>query len=90
MHADRIELLRRARLRTAGSDTTLEIEVASAEQMRATFAELHKRRFGYIDEDAEVIVDALAVEAIGTSPRRHGEGNEPQRGMVEGYWHWRF
>jgi 5-oxoprolinase (ATP-hydrolysing) len=64
VHAERIELLRRARLRTAGSDTTLEIDVASVEQMRATFAELHKRRFGYADEDAEVIVDALVVEAV--------------------------
>src|SRR3982751_223635 len=32
VHAERIELHRRARLRTAGSDTTLEIEVASPEQ----------------------------------------------------------
>jgi 5-oxoprolinase (ATP-hydrolysing) len=65
VHGGRIELLRRVRLRTAGSDTTLEIDVASAEQMRAAFAELHKRRFGYMDEDTEVIVDALVVEAIG-------------------------
>ncbi|MEO8453677.1 MAG: hydantoinase B/oxoprolinase family protein [Sphingomicrobium sp.] len=64
VHADRIGLNRRARLRTAGSDTTLEIEVGSPEQMRAGFAELHKRRFGYIDEEAEVIVDALVVEAV--------------------------
>jgi 5-oxoprolinase (ATP-hydrolysing) len=64
VHADHIELDRRARLRTAGSDTTLEIAVAGAEQMRREFAELHKRRFGYFDEDAEVILDALLVEAI--------------------------
>jgi 5-oxoprolinase (ATP-hydrolysing) len=64
VHADRIELLRRARLRTAGSDTTLEIDVASVEQMRAAFAEMHRRHFGYIDEDADVIVDALVVEAV--------------------------
>jgi 5-oxoprolinase (ATP-hydrolysing) len=32
--------------------------------MRREFAELHKRRFGYFDEDAEVILDALLVEAI--------------------------
>ncbi len=44
--------------------------------MRASFAELHKRRFGYIDEDAEVIVDALAVEAIGASLAGDGEGND--------------
>jgi 5-oxoprolinase (ATP-hydrolysing) len=74
VHAERIELLRRARLRTAGSDTTLEIDVSPAQQMRAAFAELHKRRFGYMDEGAEIIVDALVVEAIGKSaPERGGE-----------------
>jgi 5-oxoprolinase (ATP-hydrolysing) len=69
VHADRIELVRRARLRSAGSDTTLDIGVAAATQMRAAFAELHRSRFGYVDEDAEVIVDALVVEAIAHSTR---------------------
>jgi 5-oxoprolinase (ATP-hydrolysing) len=64
VHTDRIELLHRARLRTAGSDTTLEIAVAPTDQMRSAFAELHKRRFGYFEEDAVVIVDALIVEAV--------------------------
>src|SRR4051794_33232939 len=59
LHADRIELYRRARLRTAGSDTTIEIGIAPPERMRAEFAELHERRFGYVDEGAEVIADAL-------------------------------
>jgi 5-oxoprolinase (ATP-hydrolysing) len=73
---ERIELLRRARLRTAGSDTTLEIEVASPEEMRAAFDELHRRRFGYSDEGAEVIVDALVVEAVGkSSPSSLAEGD---------------
>jgi 5-oxoprolinase (ATP-hydrolysing) len=64
VHTDGIELNARARLRTAGSDSTLEIEVAPPEQMRAAFADLHKRRFGYFEENAEVIVDALSVEAV--------------------------
>ncbi|MEP7129966.1 MAG: hydantoinase B/oxoprolinase family protein, partial [Sphingomicrobium sp.] len=77
----RIALDRRARLRTAGSDTTLEIGVAPAEQMRAAFAELHQRRFGYVDEGAEVIVDALVVEAVGSSPsQRDGEGIHARHG----------
>src|SRR3954447_14203247 len=76
LHGERIELLRRSRLRTAGSDSTIEIGVASAEQMRDLFSELHKRRFGYWDGGAEIIVDALVVEAIGSSPSRcDGEGN---------------
>src|SRR3954470_1914131 len=33
-----IELFRRARLRTAGSDTTIEIDIAAAEQMNAAFS----------------------------------------------------
>jgi len=49
LHGERVELLRRARLRTAGSDTTLEIAIASPGQMHADFSTLHKQRFGYGD-----------------------------------------
>ena len=66
--ANRIKVLRRARLRTAGSDTTLEIAIADPAAMHATFSALHKTRFGYWDDGAEVIIDALVVEAIGRSP----------------------
>ena len=65
LHGERIELIRRARLRTAGSDTTIEIAIASPDEMRATFAQVHRRRFGYWEDDAEVIIDALVVEAVG-------------------------
>jgi len=59
-----IELRRRGRLRTAGSDTTLEIPIAPAEQMRANFDEVHRKRFGYFDQAAQVIIEALVVEAV--------------------------
>jgi 5-oxoprolinase (ATP-hydrolysing) len=67
LHGERIELHRRARLRTAGSDATLDVTVSAPERMRTDFATLHKTRFGYWDEGAEVIVDALVVEAVGRS-----------------------
>ena len=67
LHGERVELLRRARLRTAGSDTTLEIAISRPDEMHAAFSELHRKRFGYWDEGAEVIVDTLIVEAIGRS-----------------------
>jgi len=67
LHGERIELLRRARLRTAGSDTTIELTVSDPEQMHAEFSRLHRQRFGYWEEESEVIVDALVVEAIGRS-----------------------
>jgi 5-oxoprolinase (ATP-hydrolysing) len=67
IHSDRIELLRRARLRTSGSDTTIEIAVGPVEKMLATFTKLHRKRFGYWDDNAQVIVDALVVEAVASS-----------------------
>jgi 5-oxoprolinase (ATP-hydrolysing) len=75
LHGERIELLRRARLRTAGSDTTIEIAIGAPERMRGQFADLHRRRFGYWEEDAEVIVDALVVEAVGKSSPERGGGS---------------
>jgi len=62
-----VELHRRARLRYAGSDTTLELPLGEPEQMRTAFEALHRARFGYSDEAGEVIVDALVVEGIGKS-----------------------
>ena len=67
LNAEKIEFDRRARLRTLGSDTTIEVKIAPAAQMRAEFAALHQKRFGYFDVEAEVIVDALVVEAVGKS-----------------------
>jgi 5-oxoprolinase (ATP-hydrolysing) len=62
-----IELHRRARLRFAGSDTTLEVALRPAGEMRRDFEQRHRARFGYIDPDGQVIVDTLVVEGIGKS-----------------------
>ncbi|HLO21327.1 MAG TPA: hydantoinase B/oxoprolinase family protein, partial [Sphingomicrobium sp.] len=84
IHHSRIELDRRARLRAAGSDTTLEIAVGPAAQMRTEFAELHRKRFGYVDESAEVIVDALVVEAIARTQASFEPPSEAVRETVDG------
>jgi len=84
VHADHIELRRRGRLRTAGSDTTIEIALGPRDEMHAAFSELHRRRFGYWDERADVIVDALVVEAIAKSSPERGGG--PAK-LVEGSGH---
>jgi 5-oxoprolinase (ATP-hydrolysing) len=76
---ERIELFRRARVRTAGSDTTLEVAVGPQSEMRSTFAALHRKRFGYWDESAQVILDALVVEAIGRSPVPPALGENSER-----------
>ena len=70
-----IRFERRARLRTPGSDTTITIELGTADDMRAAFEALHRQRFGYIDE-AEPILDTLTAQAIGkSSPSLLGEGD---------------
>jgi 5-oxoprolinase (ATP-hydrolysing) len=83
--SEHVALDRRARLRTAGSDTTIELAVGAADEMRSAFANLHRQRFGYWDDGAEVIVDALVVEAIGRMhPPRHLPGRGTARSAVEG------
>ncbi|WP_308517247.1 hydantoinase B/oxoprolinase family protein [Sphingomonas flavescens] len=73
LHGERIELHRRARLRTSGSDTTIEVPIHRPAQMHAEFAALHRQRFGYWDAAAEVIVDALVVEALGRTKLTQSE-----------------
>ncbi|MEO5612227.1 MAG: hydantoinase B/oxoprolinase family protein, partial [Sphingomicrobium sp.] len=69
---DHITLHRRARLRMPGSDMTIEIAIEPAEAMRTKFQALHRQRFGYVEEAAEPVVDALVVEAISSSPELGG------------------
>ena len=84
LHGERIELLRRARLRTAGSDTTLEIAIGPRERMHADFTVLHRKRFGYWEDDSEVIVDALVVEAVGRTTSPSDIATEAETQTVEG------
>ena len=58
---------RRARLRSSGSDTTIEVDIAAPAAMRAAFDTVHRKRFGYVEERAELIVDTLMVDAIAAS-----------------------
>jgi 5-oxoprolinase (ATP-hydrolysing) len=74
---DHIRFERRARLRTPGSDTTIVVELGTADKMRADFEALHRKRFGYIDE-AEPILDTLTVEAIASSPEPGGGPSQPE------------
>ena len=64
-----IHLERGARLRTPGGDTTIPVELGTAEEMRDKFEALHRKRFGYVDE-AEPILDTLTVDAIASGGDR--------------------
>jgi 5-oxoprolinase (ATP-hydrolysing) len=84
--ASQISFERRARLRTPGSDTTITVDLNSADEMRTAFDALHRKRFGYIDE-AEPILDTLTVDAIASSPdqgRLPGELVEASGDVIDG------
>ncbi|MCO6185289.1 hydantoinase B/oxoprolinase family protein [Rhizobium sp. L1K21] len=78
--AERVEINVNALVRYAGTDTTLEIAVCtmpatdnhaeaisgtSADKMKAEFEAAHAARFGFIDESKTLVVEAVAVEAVG-------------------------
>jgi 5-oxoprolinase (ATP-hydrolysing) len=96
---DAVTLLRRLRLRHAGSDTTLDVPCGGEAEVRAAFAAAHERRFGFIAGDA-LVLESVEAEARGGG--RAGEmdasvagddpaaGEQPLRGScrawTEGGW----
>lgn len=60
-----IRLEERAHLRYRGSHQALEVDFGTEEELRARFDAAHKTRYGFSAGDRELIIEALAVEAIG-------------------------
>jgi 5-oxoprolinase (ATP-hydrolysing) len=58
-----------AHIRTAASDSAIEVPLRGITAMRADFASGHRARFGY-DTDAPLLVDTLRVEAIADTAER--------------------
>jgi 5-oxoprolinase (ATP-hydrolysing) len=64
---DRVTVERRAHVRYEGAHQPLAVEYGDEPSMRQRFAELHKARFGFAVERDDLIVEAVALEAIGVS-----------------------
>jgi 5-oxoprolinase (ATP-hydrolysing) len=81
---DHIHVLRRARLRLPGSDSSIELAVDETQIMSRRFHALHRERFGYEDRAAGIIVESLIAEAVGErsavalTPPSVGAGAVPQ------------
>ena len=67
LHFERIFVLRRVHLRYEGTDTALVVPETGAEELRAAFGIEHLRRFGFLAPGRKLVVDAVSVEAVGTS-----------------------
>src|SRR5690606_27501594 len=51
-----IEVIVRAHLRYAGTDTPLEVVAGTEAAMQEAFEAAHKARFGFMDRDKEIVV----------------------------------
>ena len=64
-----IKVHRRAQLRYSGSDTTIEVPLSTPAAMRRAFESAHKSRFGFVDREKAIVIEAVSVEAIGGAAR---------------------
>ncbi|WP_432199999.1 hydantoinase B/oxoprolinase family protein [Erythrobacter sp. W53] len=62
-----ITITSRARLRFEGSDSVITLLCSSKSEMEQTFRSEHRKQFGYSDDKAAIIVEALSVEASGNN-----------------------
>jgi 5-oxoprolinase (ATP-hydrolysing) len=64
-----IKVHRRAQLRYSGSDMSIEVPLSTPAAMRRAFESAHKSRFGFIDRDKAITIEAVSVEAVGGAAR---------------------
>ena len=65
--AGRITTLKKVHIRYDGTDTALITNFSDTRTMADGFASAHKRRFGFIMPDRELVVETVSVEAIGAT-----------------------
>lgn len=65
--AQRIRVVKKVHLRYEGSDTALPIEFADRQTMISAFEDQHQQRYGFIMPGKSHLVEAVAVEVIGTA-----------------------
>jgi 5-oxoprolinase (ATP-hydrolysing) len=61
----KIRVIQRAHIRYAGTDTALVVNAGPLPTMQRAFEKAHKARFGFIDRNKQLVVEAVSVEAIG-------------------------
>ncbi|MFO1152204.1 MAG: hydantoinase B/oxoprolinase family protein [Rhodospirillales bacterium] len=65
--SDRIVTSRTALLKYEGTNTALPIMLADVASMTHQFADLHLQRFGFAMAERPLVIESIAVEAIGTT-----------------------
>jgi 5-oxoprolinase (ATP-hydrolysing) len=74
-----ISIFARAHIRYDGTDMPIQVELSDAATMTKEFETLHRKQFGFVFENKQLIVEAIEVEAVGG-----GAGiEEPEHPMVD-------
>ena len=74
----RIKLVRKVQLRYEGTDSPLPVDYAGLSEMQEAFEAAHKQRFGFIATERKLVVEAVSVEAIGSTE----EVADPERAVA--------
>ncbi len=78
--AEGIEVLKRAHLRYAGTDTPIVVRLDTPDAMRAAFEAEHRTQFGFTTPDKAIVMEAVEVESLGGSARREEPDHETAGG----------
>ncbi|PJI86008.1 5-oxoprolinase (ATP-hydrolysing) [Yoonia maricola] len=90
-----ISTIAMAHIRTGGAHQTLEVPFGTPADMKAGFEAAHQNRFGFVPDDAELIIDLLTAEAIGATGEivtlpdtvHVNQGAKTARMYSNGSWH---
>ena len=93
---EQLSFSKRVRLRYAGTDSTLAVELDSLSKMRANFELAQQQRFGFTSPDTALVVADVEVEAIGETGAGvehviEPGGGTPQPASITRSWiggHW--
>ena len=77
---DEITTYPRALVRYKGTDSALDTDLDSAENMRRYFEAAHKAQFGFSSPGTDIIVEAITVESVGGG----SDSSEPERTLQTG------
>ncbi len=63
--ASQVEARRSLHIKYEGTDTALVVPFAGLKAVTANFAKAHRQRYGFVADNKPLVVEAIAVEAIG-------------------------
>ena len=72
----------RAHIRYAGTDTALVVDAGTLAKMKSAFEKAHKARFGFIDREKQLVIEAASVEAVGGGSKFRERAGKTSRGKL--------